>query len=94
MQDVRQSFVALADDCGVTGRIVLALAADSQGDPYIRVTAQACDSDGRPLPAVPGHSHRWPHPGYRTLTGMFLELLEQVYGSVSYMQLEEAPKAR
>lgn len=85
LRDVRDTLIAIEDDLPIRPRIVVYLHETERGERRLRVKAQACDSEGRPLSAVPFHSHDWPHNRYKTLTALMYDLLVQLYGSVDYM---------
>lgn len=90
MRDVRASFEAIEDDLPVQARIVVYLLRPEKGQPKVWLKAQAVDSEGRPLSAVPGHGLGWPHPDFRTVTQMMHFLLERLYHQVDY-QVSQMP---
>lgn len=93
MRDVRASFLAIGEDTPVEARIVVYLVRPERGAPLVWLKAQACDGEGRPLSAVPGHGLGWPNNQFRTVTQMMHFLLEQLYDQVQYI-VEEAAEQR
>ena len=90
MRDVRESFETLEDDLPVRARVVLYLLRPEKGRPTLWLKAQACDSEGKPLSAVPGHGLPWPHPDFKTVAQLLHFLLEVLYGQVDY-QVSQMP---
>lgn len=93
MRDVRDSLQAVEDDLPVRARVVLFLLRPETGKPTLWLKAQAVDSEGRPVPSVPGHGLPWPHPDFRTVAEMMLFLLEHVYAQVEYQLAQRPPEA-
>lgn len=91
MRDVRDSFEAIEADLPVRARVVVYLLRPEKGQPAVWFKAQACDGEGRPLSAVPGHQLGWPHPDFRTVTQLLHFLLERLYAQVEY-QVDQMPK--
>lgn len=90
MRDVRSSFEAVEDDLPVRARIVVYLLRPEKGQPRLWFKVQACDGEGKPLSAVPGHGLPWPHPDFRTVAQLMHFLLEHLYHQVDY-QVSQMP---